>query len=239
MNRVIEWSGYKWLTQERWGKVHKDKPYCWYDPSAVQITLKNHLNLKTQYNPQEFPDLGIRPKVGVGLVSCATQFGPGTFEIKAKLPHGKHLWPAFWMWSWDSWPPEIDIFEGYSHQNPNYFRFNWNKPWCFRHIDTNVHYTEYKTRKNQMVGPKSHYMGFKDPTRHFIKYKLKWTKESLKFYYDNKLVRVVNDNKVMGQMENTKMNVIINNHTTHDLPYSEIPLSNFTIKYFHYEKAQA
>ena len=237
MSDVIEWSGYKWLTQERWGRVHKDKSYCWYDPSAVEITLKNHLNLKTQYNPKEFSELGIRSKIGVGLVSCATEFGPGTFEIEAKLPYGKYLWPAFWMWSWDSWPPEIDIFEGYSHKNPNYFRLNWNKPWCFWHVDTNVHYSDYQVGKSKMVGPKSHYMGFKDPTRHFIKYKLEWTEESLKFYYDNRLVLEITDIAVMNQINNTKMNVVINNHVTQDLPYSEIPLSNFTIKYFKYEKA--
>ena len=237
MNDVIEWSGYRWLTQERWGRVHKDKPYCWYDPSAVQVNPKNYLTLKTHYNPKDFPELNIRPKVGVGLVSCATEFGPGTFEIKAKLPYGKHLWPAFWMWSWDSWPPEIDIFEGYSNSSPNYYRFNWNKPWCFRHIDTNVHYKEPGTGKNIMKGPKSHYMGFKDPTRHFIKYKLEWTKKSLKFYYDNRLVRIINDNSIMEQLEHTKMNVVINNHVTKDLPYSKVPFSNFTIKYFSYEKA--
>jgi len=235
MSKIIEWSGYKWLTQERWGQVHKDKPYCWYDPSAVEITLKNYLNLKTQYNPKEFKELGIRPKVGVGLVSCATEFGPGIFEIKAKLPYGKNLWPAFWMWSWDSWPPEIDIFEGYSHKKPNYHRFNWNKPWACRHIDTNVHYSE--EGKNKMWGPKSHFMGFKDPTKHFLKYKLNWSLDSLKFYYNDRLVRVVSDPVVMKQVNNTKMNVVINNHVTQDMPYSEIPLSNFTIKYFKYEKA--
>jgi len=235
--KTLNWSGYEWLTQERWGQVHKDKSYCWYDPSAVEITLKDYLNLKTQYNPKEFKNLGIRSKIGVGLVSCTKKFGPGTFEIEAKLPYGKNLWPAFWMWSWDSWPPEIDIFEGYSYKNPNYFRFNWNKPWCFWHIDTNVHYNEYKTGKNKMVGPKSHYMGFKDPTQHFIKYKLEWTEESLKFYYNNRLVRVIKDKAIMNQINGTKMNVIINNHVTQDMPYSEIPLSNFIIKYFKYEEA--
>jgi beta-glucanase (GH16 family) len=170
-----------------------------------------------------------------GLVSCVTEFGPGTFEIKARLPHGKNLWPAFWMWSWDSWPPEIDIFEGYSHKNPNYFRINWNKLWAWRHIDTNVHYT--KDGKNTMKGPKSHFMGFKDPTREFIKYKLDWSLNSLKFYYNNRLVRIIDDPLVMEQVNSTKMNVVINNHITKDMPYSEIPDSTFTIKYFKYEKA--
>lgn len=233
--KTLNWSGYEWLTQERWGSIHKDKSYCWYDPSAVQTTLKGYLNLKTQYNPKEFPHLGIRSKIGVGLVSCVTEFGPGTFEIKAKLPHGKNLWPAFWMWGWDSWPPEIDIFEGYSHKRPNYKRFNWNKPWAWRHIDTNVHYT--KNGKNSMKGPKSHFMGFKDPTRNFIKYKLDWSLDSLKFYYNNRLVRTIDDPLVMKQVNSTKMNVVINNHVTKDMPYSEIPNSNFTIKYFKYEEA--
>lgn len=233
--KTLNWSGYEWLTQERWGQIHKDKSYCWYDPTAVQTTLKGYLDLKTQYNPKEFPHLGIRSKIGVGLVSCVNEFGPGTFEIKARLPHGKNLWPAFWMWSWDSWPPEIDIFEGYSHKNPNYFRINWNKLWAWNHIDTNVHYT--KGGKNAMKGPKSHFMGFKDPTREFIKYKLDWSLDSLKFYYNNRLVRTIDDPLVMKQINSTKMNVVINNHVTKDMPYSEIPDSNFTIKYFKYEKA--
>jgi len=233
--KTLNWSGYEWLTQERWGSIHKDKSYCWYDPSAVQTTLKGYLNLKTQYNPKEFPHLGVRSKIGVGLVSCVTEFGPGTFEIKAKLPYGKNLWPAFWMWSWDSWPPEIDVFEGYTHKRPDYKRFNWNKPWACWHIDTNVHYS--RDGKSKMWGPKSHFMGFKNPTRDYIKYKLDWSLESLKFYYNDKLVRVVDDSVVMKQVNSTKMNVVINNHVTKDMPYSEIPDSNFTIKYFKYEKA--
>lgn len=235
MKATINWSGYEWMTHERWGWVHKDKPYCWYDPSAVNINLNGELSLDTHYNPRTFEGLNIRPKIGVGLVSCTEKFGPGSFEIEAKLPHGKNLWPAFWMWSWDSWPPEIDVFEGYSHKSPNYMRWNWNKPWAPWHIDTNVHYKN-DMDENEMAGPRSHYMGFKDPTANFIKYRLDWTPYHLKFFYNERLVRTIDDPMIMNRVNSTKMNVVINNHVTKELPYSMIPRSSFIIKYFKYEK---
>jgi len=113
--RTIKWQGYEWITQERWGQVHPEKSHWWYDESCVSIDEKDNLHLKTKSNPKYFPELDVISNIGTGLVSCTEKFGYGVFSIDAKLPKGKHLWPAFWMWSWDSWPPEIDIFEGYSN----------------------------------------------------------------------------------------------------------------------------
>ncbi|MEO0803170.1 MAG: family 16 glycosylhydrolase [Cyanobacteria bacterium J06642_2] len=43
-------------------------------------------------------------------------FTNGYFEIRAKVPSGQGLWPAFWMLSADKvWPPEIDILEMQGH----------------------------------------------------------------------------------------------------------------------------
>ncbi len=53
-----------------------------------------------------------------GLLTTAHAFSQtyGYFEIRAKIPRGKGLWPAFWLIPVDrSWPPEIDVMEAHGH----------------------------------------------------------------------------------------------------------------------------
>ena len=222
---TINWSGYEWMLQERWGLIHPEKPYTWYDDTAVEIVDNGNLLLKTHKNPRHFPDLNVTPQIGMGIVSCVNKFKYGIYEISAKLPKGKHLWPAFWMWSWDSWPPEIDIFEGYSNKCASYFTFNLFKPWK---VETSIHY--WKNGQRASHKGETHRWGWKNPTNHFLKYRLEWRTDSVKYYYDNKLVKTVTDKLILDQLNATTMNLIINNH-----PRSAIASNSvFEVEYFKY-----
>jgi len=216
------------------GKYHPGKPIVWYDPSAVVIE-PNVLRLKCRPNEGVFGD--IKVPIGTGLISCTTEFGYGKFEIVAKLPDGPFTWPAFWMWSFDSWPPEIDIFEGYSNKRNSYF--NWSrigrlllgKFWA---VNSNVHLGI--SPGNYNIGAKSHWLGWKSPSKVFNKYGLVWTDSEIKILFNDRVVRKITDEEIVRQFRGHKMNVIINNSIQEKYMDTDRPEHEMVVKYFTYEK---
>ncbi|MFT8246752.1 carbohydrate-binding domain-containing protein [Roseomonas sp. BN140053] len=59
--------------------------------------------------------------INSGLITTENSFSQheGYFEIRAQLPSGQGLWPAFWMMSADkTWPPELDVMEFLGGRGP-------------------------------------------------------------------------------------------------------------------------
>jgi beta-glucanase (GH16 family) len=94
----------------------------------------------------------------------------GYFEIRCKVPFGYGFWPAFWLMSKNSWPPEIDVFEILGRE-PN------------KLIMTN-HFLDDNKKKLQngmsLYGP--------DFSKDFHLFGLEWNPKELIWYLDNKKV---------------------------------------------------
>lgn len=236
--KTINWMGYKWIPREVWGKFHPLKPYCYYDLEAIDCDENENLVLKTHVNPKKLKHPHtkkfIEIPIGVGLISCKEKFGYGYFEIEAKLPKGKNLWPAFWMSPFESWPPEIDVFEGYTKNRKNYFHFNWKNPFGFWRVETNFHCG--KEPKNFNLGAKTHWLGFKDPTEHFNKFGCIWTPDKIEIFYNDRLVRKLTDEKLLKEYHGKTMNVKINAHVDENVDKENHKTSEYIIKNFKYEK---
>ena len=239
----INWSGYEWLPREIWGQYHPDKAYCYYDRTAIDINDKDELILKTQYNPKIFKGKSLHYNsklteleipIGVGLVSCKEKFGYGYFEIEAKLPTGKNLWPAFWMSPNNSWPPEIDVIEGYTKNKNNYFHFNWKNPFGFWRVETNFHCGEQPNNYN--LGSKTHWLGFKSPSKNYNKFGCLWAEDKIEIYYNDRLVRKLTDDKLLDEYRGKTMNVKINTHVDKNIDTTNPTQSEYKIKYFKYDK---
>jgi beta-glucanase (GH16 family) len=94
----------------------------WYSPANV-IESDGTLKLRAQQETTLAPD-GKTYEYTSGMISSGRdtsllstppkfQFKYGYMEMRAKLPKGTGLWPAFWtLPSSQGWPPEIDAMEG-------------------------------------------------------------------------------------------------------------------------------
>ena len=236
--RIFNWCGYEWRTSERWGLAHPDKPYVWYDPDCAKV-IGDELHLYIKKDPKEIigDTYRLHATYGCGLLS-STENNPmfkfGTYEWVAKLPKGKNLWPALWMWSFDSWPPEIDVVEAFSNCNGGYFKFNHKWKLFQWNVQTNFHVEGAKWNMAQCVPILKGC--FKDPAKNFITYKLVWTPNYIEFYYDGVMIRRSDDKDLMKYLDdNTKkgMNVIMNTNPTDK--YCDDHVSDpFIIKSFKY-----
>jgi beta-glucanase (GH16 family) len=230
METIILWSERKWKISTDWGYIHpeeKPRANCWHDASATYVNKNNQLILDIHWNPKDEPDRSVPPEdydkypklhadYGVGKAESVDRFGLGTYEIRACLPQGNYLWPAFWIFNptpGQMCKPEIDIFEGYS-KSTRYAKYGmiclqtgWNIQSC-------VH-----TKKELNLIP-SPAMGVginpvMTPDSFFNTYTLKWERNQLIFLINGFVVREITDQAFMDYLYNAgngKMMVVLNTH---------------------------
>lgn len=112
-----------------------------------------------------------------GFLSTEYSFSQtyGYFEMRAELPSGAGLWPAFWLLPVDkSWPPEIDALETFGAKNPANGQGG----------STLIHYASHTTNTLQSCG--AWYNVGVDVTQGFHTYGVDWEPTGITYYFDGK-----------------------------------------------------
>lgn len=237
MSETINCFNYDFLCHPSWGHVH-DKPTpranCWYDPLAitthdngmVDLNILHHLAV-FDYNQKNVSDEWIVDgkfkegadkllcaEYGVGMLWSVQPFSFGTYILKAKLPKGNYLWPAFWLFTaTPNRPEEIDILEGYSEETG----YKVMKGLCRKVFDgwnlrNCIHTGDNSLPKYPAIYPTLSQFNV-NPSEEYVEYKLVWEHTAMLFYVNNVLVRAIFDKAVLDNfIKYPYMHVVINTH---------------------------
>jgi len=215
---IINWKGYDWqMDAEGHRKIHPANPNEYYDNTAVRKD-GGDVVLIVKENPAEvahWDGKTYESQFGRGMIRSVNTFSYGTYTLKCMLPKGKYIKPAFWLSSADSWPPEIDIFEGYAGCLGGYNQIPKRK------IETNCHFHEYDDemikviKEHEQCGAKGCSWGSVPNPFGINEFKLIWNPDRIVIYYNNKRVRSFTDwewpDLFIDLEEHPNMHVIINN----------------------------
>lgn len=123
------------------------------------------------YNQAGLPAMGSYQWTS-GLIETNHSFTQtyGYFEMKAQLPAGQGMWPAFWLMRADgAWPPELDVMEALGKDPTTVY--------------TSVHTNETGTHTSQGLAEN---VGNFASAYHL--YAVDWEPQTITFYIDNKQV---------------------------------------------------
>ena len=94
----------------------------------------------------------------------------GIFEMTARIPAGRGLWPAFWLLPADlSWPPENDVMEVLGH-------------------DTHTLYTTLHSRRFSKGTMHGHPTATTDLSAGLHRYAVDWGPQRVRYYLDRRLI---------------------------------------------------
>ena len=102
----------QWYINDRYGPTSGVRPWGTSDGVLTLTAAPASSDVSSQINGYAYTS---------GMLNTYHSFSQtyGYFEMRAELPAGQGLWPAFWLLPKDgSWPPELDVME-MTGDNPN------------------------------------------------------------------------------------------------------------------------
>lgn len=240
-----------WRISQTWGEYHPNHLDQYYDTTGelLQIT-PDGLSIGIKKKPKTFfkkdnPELSKNPNIPeqfeipvcVGLINTKVGWQYGWFESWIQIPRGQHFWPAFWLTGLNHWPPEIDIFEGYSDVGPNYEDFTLFGKWRkkkFQKIQPNLHYGSVEKETYKSWG--AYNIPVADATERFVQWVCHWEKDFIRIYWDGILVFESTDKKILENYNSStdQMHIILNHglNYNNDKNPDEVPMLVKSVRVF-------
>ncbi|MFC4409953.1 family 16 glycosylhydrolase [Chungangia koreensis] len=151
----------KW-NMEDWAAL-KNNELQYYSPNNVQVEdgVLKLVSRKEQYRGKSYTSGAIHTK-------DKFEFSHGKVEMRAKLPAGQGLFPAFWMMTnkEKTWLPEIDIMEMLGHKT--------NEIWMVVH---------WLNEEGELTSDSSSFTG-PDYSKDFHTFSIEWTSGSITWFID-------------------------------------------------------
>lgn len=130
------------------------------------------LSIRGDVIPPEHRDKADGHEFSAGMLTTyrSRSFTYGYFEMRARIPAGRGLWPAFWLLPVEiAWPPEIDVMEVIGHEVDR----------LYVHLHTGQ--GEEQTKAGRAVPTP-------DLSRSFHTFAVKWTQEEVAWFFDGRKV---------------------------------------------------
>lgn len=203
---MIEWKNKycpTFINGEYWGVAHPNSSRNFWADQEMARTISDGtvIELDIHKNPTYFPEIDQVKDWGTGTITSTKTFKYGTFEFEYLLPIGAYLWPAIWLSSTLSWPPEIDIMEAWS--GCGYFckgKPNYKKFLGFNKIHPGVFYKDGEKNGSKGYGC----FGTDNVTYQWWQHlndintcKLVWTPDVMEFYYNDHLIKRETDRYIL------------------------------------------
>jgi beta-glucanase (GH16 family) len=174
-----------WTTRYHWGPetvINKELQY-YIDISSDQRKPVNPFRVEKgslviearPANPEDARDFN-NQRYTSGAITTKDTFSTtyGYFEIRAQMPAGKGLWPAFWLMPADkSTFPELDVVEMIGDK-PN-------------ELVTNLHYHADGEQKSWQT-----FIAVPDMSRAYHTYAANWAPDTVTWYFDGRPVAYIN-----------------------------------------------
>ena len=218
MRTTLNKFGHEWYSDTHTKYDNSDYDHAYFGPDGV-ISTNTSILLKVVEKPVEFERGDIFPHVSgdpsddlITKEYCCGEvisepMSYGTYTWKVKMPETPNLWPALWLCGYKSWPPEIDVVEGYTRKG-GYIRNIINTS-----LNTNAHYR----KKEEIVHMKPSLLLtviYKLFHRAVDKWKYTWTEDSIKVYFNGIRIRTIKDKDLLNDL-NADASTIVHMKPSH------------------------